>query len=193
MTRHIALYGGSFDPIHWAHVSVVTQVQAMCRVDEIWVLPVYKHPFGKQLASFDTRMDLCKRSFENHRDVYVHDFEKYNESGLTLDLVRDLKKDFTRYEFSLVLGADLTLTLDLWDGFYEHTCKLAHPIFVSRGGVWSTNVSKEFKALEATHLTYPGPEISSTDIRERIRRGESVSHMVPWRALTEIDRLQLYR
>jgi nicotinate-nucleotide adenylyltransferase len=59
MTR-IALFGGSFNPPHAAHQLVALYALETQPIDELWFVPTYAHPFGKQLASYDHRIAMCE-------------------------------------------------------------------------------------------------------------------------------------
>ena len=61
MSRRIALYGGSFNPPHAGHLLVTAYVLATCEVDGLWLMPAFRHPFGKELAPFEDRVEMCRR------------------------------------------------------------------------------------------------------------------------------------
>ena len=62
--KTVAIFGGSFNPPHLAHVLAVTAVRSTEDVDEILVVPTYQHPFAKPLAPFDDRVELCRLAME---------------------------------------------------------------------------------------------------------------------------------
>ena len=55
-----AIFGGSFNPPHLAHVLAVTVVRAREEVDRVLVIPTYQHPFAKSLAPYDDRVKMCE-------------------------------------------------------------------------------------------------------------------------------------
>ena len=57
---HIALFGGSFNPPHVGHMMAAYYVIATRPVDKLWLMPAYRHPFGKRLAPFDDRVKMCE-------------------------------------------------------------------------------------------------------------------------------------
>src|SRR5258706_10381140 len=59
MTR-IAIFGGSFNPPHVAHQLVALYVLETQPIDELWIVPTYAHPFGKDLAPYDDRIAMCE-------------------------------------------------------------------------------------------------------------------------------------
>ena len=56
----VAIFGGSFNPPHAAHQLVALYVLETQPIDELWLVPVFAHPFNKQLAGFDDRVAMCE-------------------------------------------------------------------------------------------------------------------------------------
>ncbi len=56
----VALLGGSFNPPHVGHLLAAHYVRASQPVDEVWLMPSFHHPFGKQLTSFEHRLAMCE-------------------------------------------------------------------------------------------------------------------------------------
>ena len=56
----VALLGGSFNPPHVGHLLAAQYVRATQGVDEVWLMPAYRHPFGKALESFEHRVRMCE-------------------------------------------------------------------------------------------------------------------------------------
>jgi nicotinate-nucleotide adenylyltransferase len=185
----VAIYGGSFDPPQIAHVLVATYVHAVCDVDEIWVLPAFKHPFGKKLTDFDTRVRLCRKAFHDHLSVHVLPYEEDVGTGFTLDVVKYLRKKHPENEFRLILGSDLIPTLHKWHGFMEETVKLAPPIFVARLGFEVAH--PDIKGCTSLRVGLSG--VSSTEVRAKVAKGEDISQLVPRAVVAEIKELRLYK
>jgi hypothetical protein len=58
--RSVALLGGSFNPPHVGHLLLAQYVLATAPVDELWLLPTFRHAFGKDLAPYDDRLAMCE-------------------------------------------------------------------------------------------------------------------------------------
>src|SRR5512142_3080150 len=69
--REIALLGGSFNPPHVAHLMAAYWALATQGVAEVWLLPSYRHPFGKALAPFEDRVRMCELAASALRGVHV--------------------------------------------------------------------------------------------------------------------------
>src|SRR3989338_5005377 len=148
MSKRIALFGGSFNPPHGGHYGIARRVARRKTVDEVWVLPVYRHPFGKKTAPFSKRLSLCRKFFKKlGGKVKVKDLEKrLGGKSYTIRLIRHLKKKYPACRFSLVMGGDAYRERKTWKDFGEIE-KSVRLIVFPRG------------------RRSPIPDISSTEIR----------------------------
>lgn len=107
-TKKIALFGGSFNPPHAGHVAIVRRLVRRKGLDEVWILPVYRHRFRKRLFPFRDRMRLCRQVFlPLSPKVSVRpDEQKMARGGKTYFLICYLKKNHPHHRFLLVLGRD---------------------------------------------------------------------------------------
>lgn len=149
-SRHVALFGGSFNPPHEGHYEIARRVARRKSVDEVWILPVYRHAFGKKTEPFASRLRKCRVLFAPLRpQVKVKDWEKKKGGvSFTLDLILFLKKKFPKHRFSWVMGSDDYAQRGEWKSFSEIE-KLASVIVFPRG------------------VGSPIPNVSSTEIRSR--------------------------
>lgn len=171
MTR-IALFGGSFNPPHVAHALVAHYVLATQPVDEIWIIPVYAHAFGKELAPYEDRVAMCKLAVAElnpGRRVIVSRAEEElaKKPGFTvsrtLDLVTHLEAPGR--QFRLVIGADILGETHKWYRWNEVVAK-APPIAIGRSGAAAP------PGTTVTGVTMP--EISATQIRDLIAKGTPI-------------------
>ena len=121
MSKQIAIFGGSFNPPHAGHREIVRRVAARKRINEVWVLPVFRHPFRKRLALFEKRLRSCRGFFRGlGPKVRVKDLERrLGGTSWTIRLVRYLKKRYPRHRFLLVLGQDAYRQRGAWRDFRE--------------------------------------------------------------------------
>ena len=171
----IALFGGSFDPPHVGHLLAAAYVLATEPVEELWLVPVFQHPFGKQFAaSYEHRIELCSKLARELPRTRVSRAEQESGQARTVDLLQWLKTKYTNYTFALVLGTDLNRDLPQWKNF-EKVAQLARIITVQRGG-------HPAPGAPAPVL----PEVSSTQVRALLKSGGNVSHLVPRDVLAAI-------
>ena len=182
--REIALLGGSFNPPHVAHLMAAWWTLATQGVSEVWLLPTYHHPFGKQLAPFEDRVRMCRLAAAAIRGVHVCTAEAELRDdplvGKTVRTLEHLQAKHAAYRFALVVGADVLAETDKWYRF-DRVRELARLIVVGRAG--------HPDASGAPAL----PPISSTEVREKLSRGEDVSALVPRKVLDYIRERGLYR
>jgi len=184
----IALYGGSFDPPHVAHVLAATWVLSAAPVDALWVLPVGQHVFGKVAAApFEARLALCRLAFGllGERVQVRADEQRPDASGRTLDLVRHLQHLHPRTSFRLVIGSDALAERDRWHDFTT-LAQLAPPLVLPRPG---HPVDAEFVQVAAPVLL---PDVSSTQVRALLKNGEDPGGLLPLAVRAAIVQRHLY-
>lgn len=178
-----AIFGGSFNPPHLAHVLAVTVVLARFEVERLLVIPTYQHPFAKSLAPYEDRVEMCELAMGWIPGVEISRVEEeLGGESRTLRTIEHLRAKHPGESFRLVMGADIVVESSKWYGF-DRIVELAPPIVLGRAGV-----------------TYDGappailPAISSTEVRARIAEGrfEDVEHFVPRKVLEYVKRHPLY-
>lgn len=177
--------GGSFDPPHVAHVLLAAYVLAIGEADEVLVVPVFEHAFGKHLAPYEQRVKMCELAFADIGHVKVSRVEQQlpppNRTLLTL---QHLQAERPGAKFRLVIGSDVLADTPKWHAFHEVT-RLAPLLVVPRTG-----------------HPHPGatvlPDVSSSQVRELLARGDDVARarlaeLVPRAVLDYVLETGLYR
>lgn len=179
----IAVYGGSFDPPHIAHVLVASWALAMGEVDRVLVLPALKHALGKSAgASFEQRLAMCELAFETLPGVAVDPLEReLGAPSRTYNTLQALGERHPGARFRLVIGADILGETERWYR-WDDIAALAPPLVVGRAG---------YSAPDSRQVVMP--EVSSTRIRACLAHGESVDTWVPAAVRGHIERHGLYR
>jgi nicotinate-nucleotide adenylyltransferase len=183
--KTIALLGGSFNPPHVAHQLVALYVLETHAVDALWFVPTFQHAFGKALAPYPARVEMCELAAA---PLGARAVVSRAEDGLaarpgfvasrTLDLIEHLEAAHAGAQFRLVIGADILGETDQWHR-WDEICRRAPPIVVSRPG-------------------YPGGtgvaiDVSSTRVRQLLAaRDPAVSALVPASVLRYIGAHGLY-
>lgn len=190
MTR-IALFGGSFNPPHVAHQLVALYVLETQPIDELWFVPVYAHPFGKELAPYEHRVAMCElaaAALEKPRAKVSRAEETLAMRpdfavSRTLDLIEHLSAPDR--QLRLVIGADILGETTKWYRWADVVAQ-APLIAIGRSG---------FAAPPGSTLTgVTMPEISATRIRELLALGShEVDQLLPGTVLRYIAQHQLYR
>lgn len=176
----IALFGGSFDPPHLGHVLAAVTARSRAGVDAVWVLPVARHPYGKQLAPWAQRWALCQAAFAPLGSwISVRDDELANSSGFTFDLVTSLAAANPGHHWCLIGGSDTATDLPNWHRGKE-LAQLIEVIAVPRRG------------QGGDHDDAAIPAISSSRIRHDLAAGTSVERLVPAAVATLIGQNHWY-
>ena len=184
---HVAIFGGSFDPPHVGHLMACYYLLEAHGVDEVWMVPVYRHPFGKEMAPFDARIEMCEMAtpvFGGRVKVvrFEEELSKDGKPVYTVDLLAELRRCYPDHVFSFIIGTDVVSELAGWKDF-DRVKELARIIVIRRRGF--DDSGEDYKVML--------PEISSTWIRDAIKRGLSVEGLVPIRVLRFIAREKLYK
>ena len=182
-TPRVAIYGGSFNPPHLAHVLAVTVVLATEEVDRVLVIPTYKHPFAKPLAPYDDRVEMCALAMGWLPRVEVSRVEEeLGGESRTLRTLEHLRAGHPDWSMRLVMGADLLVEAPRWFRF-DAIRAIAPPLVVGRAGVDTPGAPPAVL-----------PAISSTDVRTKVAaaKWDELAQLVPRRVLALIRERGLY-
>lgn len=172
----VAILGGAFDPIHQGHIQVAKAVLDWSKTfDEVWLMPCYKHLYGKQLTDSRHRLKMCELASQQDGRIKVFDYEiKHKLQGETYHLVtRLLDEDFAKdqYDFSLIIGLDNANDFDKWVN-YKHLERSIRFVVVPRSGINRDEAVDWY--LKSPHIYLSNvsiPDYSSTQVREYLKEG----------------------
>lgn len=144
----IAIYGGAFDPVTKGHIDVANFLLNSGQFDQVWIMPAYKHMYGKKMANSLERTRMIDLSINDKR-ITIFNFEIDNKLfGETYKTVKLLLSDVhytDLYDFYFVMGLDNANTFDKWVN-YKELEKIAKFIVVSRKGIEENkNINWYFK------------------------------------------------
>jgi nicotinate-nucleotide adenylyltransferase len=186
----IALFGGSFDPPHVGHLLAAQYVLATEPVDELWLVPVFRHPLTKKAhAPFEHRADLCGSlaALLGPRARVSRIEATLPGEGRTVDLLEHLHAQRPADRFALVLGSDLAAERAQWRRF-TRIAELARVIELARGGFAGSAAEG---GEEAPRVVLP--EVSSSQVRALLAAGRDASKLVPRAVLAAIEAAGTYR
>ena len=179
----VALFGGSFNPPHLGHQMAILFVLETEPVDQLWMIPTYRHPFGKQLAPFADRLEMCRRAARGFGErVLVSEVERElgQESSRTYDTVVELRRRHPGISLRLVIGEDILAERHAWHR-WDDLVALAPPIVLRR----SLGAGARAGLVEL-------PSISSTEVRNALAAGHSAVPLVPAAVMDYIAQRGLY-
>lgn len=158
--KKIVLFGGSFDPIHFGHVTMMRQAIKQTQSDQGWFILANQPPLkGTQQLAFDVRLDFIKVMIKPFKKLKVNTIEKsLPVPNYTLTTIEYLKKRHPNYQFSLLIGSDQALQFNRWYG-YEKIFDLVDVLVYPRDNTLIED--SRFKMLQGEQFP-----ISSTTIRK---------------------------
>lgn len=190
----IGIFGGSFDPIHTGHAIIAQHIISSGAVDRLWfmVSPVNPLKAGKLRQVADTdRLRMVEMVSHPLEGVETSAFEfSMPKPSYTIDTLNALQKKFPDDEFYLIIGGDNWQLFGKWRNSEEILAKY-HVLIYPRLG-YEVSIPDDLKNRVAL-VGAPIIELSSTEIRERLAKGQSVRYYVPDEVLEYIERKQLYR
>ena len=196
----VGIMGGTFDPIHTGHLVTAEAVRDKLNLDEVLFIPSARppHKLGKHITSPEHRLAMTVLATCFHQKFRVSTIEiMRNGPSYAVDTIDSLKKEYENgTEFYFILGADAALELSTWHNAQELIEK-CNFIAATREG---TDI--DIKAIEAQfpesakghilRVDTPKIEISSTDIRNKLKTGRSIKYLVPDTVEAYIRKERLY-
>ena len=190
--KRIGLFGGTFDPVHNAHVALAKEALATLGLDELRWIPAGQ-PWQKAgtLTAAEHREAMVRLVIEGEPRFSLDRRELLrNGPSYTLDTVRELQAELPGASFFLLIGADQYGTLHTWRGWPELLGRVTLAV-ANRPG-FAPPVHADVLRHPQRVVPLPMLEISSTDIRRRVAAGEVISELVPPAVARYIARHGLY-
>lgn len=199
--KRYGIIGGTFDPIHNAHLYIAYEAKEQLNLDKVIFMPAGHQPLktDKKVTPAWLRYEMVKEAVKPYEDFFISDYEIQNE-GLsytykTLEHFKDIYKDA---ELFFITGADCLINIDKWKEVSK-IFKVCTFVVFSRGGIDSELLHIHKKKVEEKYggkiiiLKLKELEISSTDIRNRIKSGKNADFFVPEKVNEFIKKNNLYR
>lgn len=180
---NITLFGGSFNPPHLGHLIVIEQAFELIKnIDELWILPAYRHTFQKDLVPSQHRLAMTKllmseisQENKNNTKLCAVEFE-YKLSGETYEALKLLKQKYTDHQFSFLMGTDQIKSFEKW-GSWKNLLEEMHFYLYPRSGYKNDIRFPNMSLLESEIQAVTN--ISSTMLRNRIQNQMPISHLLP--------------
>jgi nicotinate-nucleotide adenylyltransferase len=185
----IGLFGGSFDPVHHGHLIVAQVAAERLGLDSLRFLPARDQPFkqGRHRTSPEHRSAMLSLAIAGAPGFAVEPTELERPGpSYTIDTLEALRRREPDSEFVLLLGADAASELPAWR-HAERIPELARVVVFDRPG---SNLSNP--AFASQVIEVPAVDISATEIRRRISRGQAIRYWVPDAVAEYIARHRLY-
>jgi nicotinate-nucleotide adenylyltransferase len=173
----IGLYFGSFNPIHAGHLIIANHVLNESGLEKLWFIVSPLNPFkdSENLANEYNRLHLVQKAIEDDPRLKASDIEfSLPKPSYTVHTLAYLKEKYPEHSFCIIMGSDGFQNLDKWKN-YEIIVK-DYPIIIYKRPGFDINNKLNAKI---TVMNAPLLEISSTYIRELLKKGKSIKYLVP--------------
>ncbi len=190
--KRVGLFGGSFDPVHNAHVVLAATALDQLKLDELRWIPVGQ-PWQKarQLADAADREAMVRLAIAGEPRFVLDRIElRRRGPSFTLDTVRELVAAEPGAEWFLILGQDQYARLHTWRDWRELLGLVTLAIANRPGAALAVNA--QITKVEHQTVLLPMMEVSSTEVRRRVAAGESIAGLVPGTVASYIEQRRLY-
>jgi nicotinate-nucleotide adenylyltransferase len=187
----IGLFGGSFDPIHLGHLVLAEQAAEQLKLKRLYFIPAGQSPLKTRapLASGRDRLAMIRAAIRGHPEFEALDLEiRRKGPSFTIDTVAAVSEG-TSAKIFLLIGADALSDFARWHRARELARRVTFAVFRRPG---SRGIRPPRWVTRWVEVKGPLIEISSTAVRERIRRGRSIRYLVPDAASAILAKRRLY-
>lgn len=200
-TERIGIMGGTFDPVHSAHLMVASEAKRACALDRVLLMPAGAPPHkeARTLTEAQHRLAMARLAIEGMEGFEVSDLE-IRTPGIdyTVDTLRLLRLEYPDAKLYFIVGGDSLMALDQWRS-PEKLLKLAAFAAVYRPGLELGALERKRRELvdrfggEIALVACPGMDISSTEVRRRVAAAQDITDLVPPAVEAYIKAYGLYR
>lgn len=187
----VGLYFGSFNPVHVGHLIIANHIANNTDLDQVWFVVSPQNPFKNPGALLNQyhRLYLVKAAIEGEKKLRASSVEfKLPSPSYTVDTLAYLNEQHPDYEFSIIMGSDGFQNITKWK---NHEVILNnHLIYIYQRPGFNITDNYNAKIIE---LNAPLLEISSTAIRDMIKKKKSIRFLVPDVVKEEIENNNYYK
>lgn len=182
--RRIGIFGGTFNPIHTAHLIMAEDVRQQVHLDKVLFIPSANPPHKNSngLLDANTRLDMINLAIEHNEYFYSSDIEiqsAQHSKSYTVDTLLALRNKYKdeQTKLYLIIGMDNLAELHTWKEPGK-LFALAEVIVINRPGFFVQDVKNDY-GRQVTYVPGLNIDISSTEIRHRIKENRSIKYLVP--------------
>ncbi|MCB2203743.1 nicotinate-nucleotide adenylyltransferase [bacterium] len=191
---NIGIYGGTFNPPHIGHLILAQSAIDALQLDHVLLVPAFRSPFKLQSESLsaEVRAEMVELAVSGNDRIRGEYYEVLKgDVSYTVDTLRHIHDEHPDDELFLLMGEDTFAEFHLWKD-PEDILSLATPAVAGRPGYDAAAAGHAYEKA-ARRFSMPLIDVSSTDIRRRLREGLSIQYLVPWTVQVFIMSQGLYR
>ncbi len=189
----IGLYFGTFNPIHLGHLIIANHMAEHTDLEQIWMVVTPHNPLKKKSSLLDDyhRLQMVHLATEDYPKLKPSDIEfKLSQPNYTVNTLAHLHDKFPNHEFSLIMGEDNLKSLHKWKNF-EFLLE-NHDIYVYPRVSEVTEVAQLKDHPRVKMVDAPVVEISSTFIRDNIKKHKNIQPLLPTKVWNYVDHNLFY-
>jgi nicotinate-nucleotide adenylyltransferase len=203
MALRVAVFGGTFDPVHLGHLVTAEQCREQAALDQVWFVPAPRppHKLERQVTSFGQRVEMLALAIAGNPCFRIDEIEKDRPGpSFMADTLEQIQQRQADLDLHLLIGSDCLPDLPHWRDPLR-IVTVSKLIVVSRPG-WPVAALAPVAAalgladprtLRMQVVQVPLIDVSSTDLRQRAREGHSLRYLVPAAVECYIREKKLYR
>lgn len=187
--KSVGILGGGFNPVHIGHLVMADQVKDQLHLDECYLMPTYEPPHvdHKTVIESDHRVEMLSLAIEGSKSLAIELAEiKRQGTSLTYDTMKALIESNPTTDYYFIIGGDMVEYLPKWHRIDE-LVKMVTFVGIKRSGY------PEVSDYPVTWVDSPLIDVSSTFIREKIQRNDSVKYLLPDNVINYIKEYELYK
>lgn len=187
------LFFGSFNPIHNGHLIIAEHLLEYAKIDKIWMMVSPQNPLKNKslLINEQHRYQMVKLAVENNPRIKPSSFEfNLPRPSYTIDTLNALTKQYPSHKFSIIMGGDSLASINKWKNFDEILNSFEVLVY-RREKTFDTEIINKYPNINL--FNSPLIEISSTEIRNRLKQGISIRYLVPDAVRKYIEVNNLFR
>ncbi len=161
----IAIFGGTFNPIHIGHTSLAQSLTRQGLVDEVWLMVSPQNPLkGNDAADYNDRLSMARIATKGMKGIIVSDFERHLPiPSYTITTLTRLSEAYPQHQFSLVIGADNWESFTRW--FQANEIMTHYPILIYQRPGYVIDLTLAPEGSDIRIVNTPIYDVSSTEIR----------------------------
>ena len=183
--KRIGIYGGTFNPIHIGHIAIARTMVEKGIVDDVWMMISPLNPFKQASVDIlpdDERLALTVKALDGEEHIHASDYEfNLPRPSYTWNTLEHLRADYPDFDFVLVIGADNWESFDRWSHSEELIANYEIVVYPRQG----VDIDKSQLPASVSVVDMPLIDVSSTDIRRRIRSRRTIRGLVPTAIIDE--------
>ena len=207
MIKRLGIFGGAFDPVHKGHTQSLKYISDLKIFDEIQVIPNYSSPHNKDIQIDEKhRLKMLEIAFKELKNIKLNDIELNNKTkSYTYETLKCLKEIYPKKHISLIIGLDSLYSFTTWKN-WENILSLCSLLVLERklneslrlNSELESKISPSYEDFFSGHgkiliLKNDLINISSTDVRLKLKKNENLRGVVDDQVLEYISNKSLYK